>query len=186
VKPGRDPSPRQHRFENAPVSDPQIIATVVLVALLLAWAVFSAWRQVQTLRTLPDAENLPPEDLRYLRRQAWLRLVNSGLMVALAVLLALSFYVEKPAQALIDEGNAARERGEEPEDTAEHRLFVKYYGAYWISVLLLLLGMVSIALHDMLAIRRFGRRHYRKIQEDRRAMIARQVARLRRDRNGHN
>src|SRR5262249_46207062 len=123
---------------------------------------------------------------RYLRNQAWLRLANSGLMVALAVLLALSFLVEKPAQALIDEGDAAIARGEEPDNSPEHRLFVKYYGAFWLSVLLLLLGMVGIALYDMLAIRRFGQRHYRKIQEDRRAMIARQVARLRRDRNGHN
>jgi hypothetical protein len=167
------------------VSSPQIISTAVLVALLLAWAGFSAWRQVQTLRALPDAENLPPEDLRYLRNQAWLRLTSSGLMVALAALLALSYFVENPAQALIDEGTAARERGEEPDNTPEHRLFVKYYGAYWITVLLVLLGMVGTALYDMLAIRRFGQRHYRKIQEDRRAMIARQVARMRRDRNGH-
>jgi hypothetical protein len=198
------------------VSDPQIISTIVLVVLLLAWAGYSGWRQVQTLRALPAAENLPPDDLRYLRSQAWLRLTSSGLMVALATLLALSFFVEKPAQALIDENNARREqqskayatiilqnqpiaaaacssyflalpeRGEEAEDTPEHRRFVKFYGAYWISVLLLLLGMVGIALYDMLAIRRFGQRHYRKIQEDRRAMIARQVARMRRDRNGHN
>jgi hypothetical protein len=184
VNPRPRSPPRQHRFESAPVIPWPII--VILVTLLLGWAGYSAWRQVQTLRALPDAENLPPEDLRYMRNQAWLRLTGSGLMVTLAALLALSFIVEKPAQALLDEGDAARARGEEPADTPEHRLLLKYDLAYWIVVLLVMLGMVGIALADMMGIRRFGQRHYRKIQEDRRAMIARQVARLRRDRNGHN
>ena len=43
---------------------------------------------------------------------------------------------------------------------------------------------MSEAFYDMMAIHRFGRRHFRKIQDDRRAMIARQVERLRQERNG--
>src|SRR5262249_14502331 len=116
-------------FESAPVIPWPII--VILGALLLGWAGYSAWRQVQTLRALRAAENLPPEDRRYMRNQAWLRLGGCGLMVALAALLALSFIVEKPAQALLEEGDAARARGEEPEATPEHRLLLKYDLAFW-------------------------------------------------------
>ena len=56
----------------------------------------------------------------------------------------------------------------------------------WAAVFcLVLLTLVCLAFFDLFAIRRFGRRHYRQIQDDRRAMIERQVALLRTQRNGH-
>jgi uncharacterized membrane protein len=160
----------------------QICFTVLLSALLLVVGGYYAWRQLQCLRGLRADETLPPEDRRYVHRQAWRRLICSGLMVALAAMLAGSLFFEAQAEEL------AQQRAANPDaelDPAQ-RQFGKQYGYYWITALLLLLGMVSLALYDFLAIRRFGQQQYRKIQEDRRAMIESQVARLRQQRNGHN
>src|SRR5262249_29647064 len=67
----------------------------------------------------------------------------------------------------------------------EDKLFIFFYTGYWIAALLVLLGVVGLAFWDLVAIRRYGRRQFQKLQADRRAMIERQAARLRGQRNGH-
>jgi hypothetical protein len=163
----------------------QIVVTVVLIALLGGLAGYFAWRQIQTLRDLREDDNLPSEDRRYFRRQAWRRLVGCGLMMLLLGLFGGTFFFEGAVAQFAEERQAAREQGPEPEFSPEQRLLMKFYGGYWIAILLLVLGLVGIAFVDLLAIRRYGQRHFRKLQEDRRAMIERQVARLRQERNGH-
>jgi uncharacterized membrane protein YbhN (UPF0104 family) len=169
----------------APVSIPQLLFTVALIVVLLGLGGYYAWRQVKTLRGAAGADNLPPEDRRYLRYQAWRRLASCALMVVFAGLLAGTFFLEDRAQQLAERTEAARQRGDEQPLPAEEKPFVRFYAGYWIAALLVLLGIVSLALYDVIAIRRFGRRQFRKLQDDRRAMIARQVARLRGERNGH-
>ena len=55
----------------------QILFTSLLILVLVGLAAYYAWRQVQALRGLRHAENLPPEDRRYVRNQAWRRLACS-------------------------------------------------------------------------------------------------------------
>jgi len=167
------------------VTDTQILFTALLVGILVSVAAVYAWHQVAVLRTLPPPGTLPQEDRLYLRNQAWRRLVCSGLMVVLAGLLVASFFVEPQGQQLVNEGEAARARNEQAVFSPEQKDIFRRYTWFWISALLVLLLMMGIALYEVIAIRRFGWRHFRKLQEDRRAMIARQVARLRQERNGH-
>jgi hypothetical protein len=167
------------------VSYHQIVATLLLIVVLAGLALYYAWRQVQTLRELRHDDNLPPEDRSYLRNQAWRRLVSSALMVVFAALLAGSFRFEWPLQDLVNQGEEAAARNEHPELDPGQKQLVRFAGFYWVAALLVLLGLVGLALFDILAIRRFGQRHFRRIQADRRAMIERQAARLRERRNGH-
>jgi uncharacterized membrane protein YfcA len=167
------------------VSTTQILSTVLLIVVLAGLAGYYAWRQVQTLRGLRQAENLPPEDRSYLRNQAWRRLACSALMVVFAGLLAGSFWVEPPAQALVDFGEEAQARNERPDLDPGQKHFFRLYTLYWVAALLVLLAMMGTALVDIMAIRRYGQRHFRKLQADRRAMIERQAARLRGGRNGN-
>jgi hypothetical protein len=159
---------------------------VVLIVLLGGLAGYFAWRQLQTLRGVARNDNLPAEDRKYFRRQAWRRLVGCGLMLALLALMGGSFFIEGKAEQVAAEKKAARDRGEAGDLDPEQRLFMKFYGGYWIVILLFVIGLVAIAFADLVSIRRYGQRHYRKLQEDRRAMIERQVIRLRQERNGHN
>ena len=163
---------------------PQVVFGVLLVAGLLALAVVVGWRQVRALRRLRGNTTLPPDDLRYERGKAWRRLLSSVLTLVLAGLLAGALvYLEGPAQHLADERAAAGEAGEEL--PSELKPFARLYGYTWLMVLLVLMAWVVLAGVDLWATRRWGLRQQRKLQADRRAMIERQAARLRRERNGH-
>jgi hypothetical protein len=44
-----------------------------------------------------------------------------------------------------NELKAARDRGEQPEPDPDQRLLMKFYGGYWIVILLCVMGLVAIA-----------------------------------------
>ncbi len=65
----------------------ELVFGSVLVVVLLSLAGYYGWRQVRTLRSLKSPDDRSAEERRFVRRQAWLRLVGSGLMVIFAGLL---------------------------------------------------------------------------------------------------
>ena len=157
----------------------------VLVIVLLILAGYYGWRQVRTLRSLKAPDERSEEERRFLRGQAWRRLVGSGLMVIFAGLLVGSVAFNASLRRLSDRDGEARRNNEERTLDPEEWEFAHTYAVYWIVCLLVLLAILATATLDLLAIRRFGRRQISQIQSDRRAMIEREVARMRRDRNGH-
>ena len=163
----------------------QVVFGVTLVVVLVAMAGYFAWRQGRTLQSLRDTPDMPAEERRYLRNQAWRRLVCSGLMVVLAILLAAHFSLEGPVNELVAKGEANRAAGEKRPLDANEKQFVDFYRNFWALVLLVLLAIICLAAVDYFAIRRFGKHQYRKIQADRRAMIEGELTRLRSQRNGH-
>ena len=163
----------------------QIVFGVVLIIVLLAMAGFFAWRQAKTLRGLQLAVEQDEEERRYLRNQAWRRLLCSGLMVVLAVLLAASFFLEDAANKLVREGETNQQQGIKRPLQEEEQRFLNLYQQFWGVACLVLFLIIVIAGLDYMAIRRYGRRQYRQIQADRRAMIESELARIRSQRNGH-
>jgi hypothetical protein len=156
----------------------------ILVAVLLALAGYFTWAQVRTFRRLRVVSDMPSEERGYQRRQAWRRLIGCGLMVVFAGLLVGSFWLEKPAQELIEQREAAADGGEPPDFTPAQRDFARLFGWYWITLLIVLLAILAVAAVDLLATRSYGLRQFRQLQADRRAMIEHQAARLRHQRNG--
>jgi hypothetical protein len=153
------------------------VCGVLLVAVLTVLAGFYSWRQVFMLRRLRGPHGLSDEEARWRRGQAWRRLCGSALMLALAALLAWAVLVAgERAQSLADQGPVA--------DTPEAHHFFRLYTAVWILFLILLLGLVIRAAVDVWFTRRFSLRQQRKILAERRAMLEREVARLRERRNG--
>jgi hypothetical protein len=163
----------------------QIAFTSLLIVVLLALAGFTVWREWLTWRRSERKIDLSPEDRLYVRWQVRRRLACAALMVLLAGLLALSFILEGPANQLVAQGEAARARGEWAPLDPEQERFFHLWGGFWIVALLVLLAIIILAGLDFLAIRRYGQRHMRQIQADRRAMIENQIARVRSQRNGH-
>jgi hypothetical protein len=163
----------------------QIVFGALLVAALVFLAVFYGWRQVLALRGQRHEEDPTSDEAVYQRRRAWLRLVNSVLMLVLAVLLAgMLIGFENQAQQLADERDAIPQDQKQPL-TQEQLSFVHAYSRLWIGFLLVLLTVIVVAAVDAWSTRAFGLRQYRKLQADRRDMIERQVIRLRQERNGH-
>jgi uncharacterized membrane protein YbhN (UPF0104 family) len=161
---------------------PQIVSGALLVAMLLFVALYYGWRQVRALRDLGGKPNLPAEEMRYERGTAYRRLFSSVLMLVLAGLLsALLVYLENPTQRVIDRRDA---EGAPAPLTPQEKDTTRVWGWTWIAFLLVLLAVVLLAAIDLLATRRYGLKQYRKLQADRRAMLERQVGRMRRERNG--
>jgi hypothetical protein len=152
----------------------------LLVLALLGVAGYFSWQQVQSLRALPRLVGLQPEDRRYLRNLAIRRITGCLCLVGIAVLIGAAFVsgLEARVQEISDQRGALPE-GPKPALNEEQGAAVRLYAAYAVSLLLLLLGVVFLAAVDVWAIRRYGIRHYRRIQGDRRAMMERQLRQLR-------
>lgn len=156
----------------------QIVSGGLLVGALTALAGIFAWRQVLLLRRLRGPHGLSDEETRWRRGQAWRRLIGCGLMLGLAALLAAALlYLENPALHITAQGP--------PADTPDNRQFLRVYLVIWIVILLLVLAVVLLAAVDIWSTRRFSLRQQRKILDDRRAMLEREVARYRQERNGN-
>jgi hypothetical protein len=168
------------------VVTPQNAFGFLLVAILVGLAGYYGWRQVQTLRGLKHSQD-PAEDRWYFRNQAWRRLVGCALMVCLALLLAGWFVLglEDLTNQLVQQGHEAAATEEKPQMNPQQRRVLYVSGLYMVFTLLVCCAIVCTVALDVWAIRRYGLRHLRQIQEDRRAMIERQAARLRSERNGH-
>jgi hypothetical protein len=163
----------------------QTVFGVALVVVLLFLAFFYSWRQVRALRRLRSTD-LPAAETRFVRQQAWRRLVGCMLMLVLAAMLSGALvYLEGKAQSMADARAAQRAQGESPPFTDEEKDFLHLWGGAWIAILIILMIIIFLAGLDLWSTHRFGIREHRKIMADRRAMIERQVARLRRERNGH-
>ncbi len=175
-----------HLWITAPVSPTtsQYVFGILLIVILVSMGSFFAWRQGRTLVGLKSRNDLTPEDRRFTRNQAWRRLVCSVLLVILAGLLAAHFSLEGRANKLVALGEANAERGEKRELTPEEKEFFNLYSNYWLVTLLVLLSVITLAGVDLVALRRYGRRHYQQIQADRREMIRDELARLKSRHNG--
>jgi fucose permease len=153
----------------------QILFGVGLVLVLLFVAGFVAYRQVLLLRGLGLAGGAATDEVKHLRHRAWRRLVSCGLMAILAILLFVALvFLEVPAWKY------AFER-QEGEDSAA-RDFFRFYGWYWLGFLCILLLLLFLAGVDLWAVRRYGRRQMRRLQDEQRALLAEQAALLRRQR----
>ena len=161
----------------------------LLVLLSLGVAGFFARQQVLTLRGIKRRGNLPPDDVRYYRRRAWRRLFSCALLVAVAVLLSAWYLTgwDVRVDELGDQVKAQQQAGQrqlQPEQEQAGR----FYAAYIVTIVLLLLLVLLLAVLDMWATWRYGVRNFRRLRDDRQAMLDRQLAELRRerglDRNG--
>ncbi len=165
----------------------QLICVAVAIVVLLGLSFGFGWRQLAVLRRLREGPELPADDARQLRRQAQRRLVSCGLLALLALLLAgAQLFLEERADVWIAQQKDQAPEGEPVEPTPEQRDFFRVYGVYWIVLLVVLLAVVVLAGIDLWETRGRGLRERRKLLDDQRVMLQRQVTRLRRERDGPN
>ena len=163
----------------------ELVFGILIVVVTAALGAYYAWRQWQMLRRLRGDPALADDERQFLRNQAWRRLAGAVLMLLFAGLFVGVFFLEDPASRLQQTGENLVANNERREFNESERHFMHFYGGYVIVLLLLVLGFITIAGYEIFAIRRYSVRQMRRIQDERRAMIASETARMRRERNGH-
>jgi NADH:ubiquinone oxidoreductase subunit 5 (subunit L)/multisubunit Na+/H+ antiporter MnhA subunit len=147
-----------------------------LVTFTLGATLFFGVRQLRLLLKTPTTE-----EHHVLRRSAMRRLVVSVLLAACAILIAVPYFTglaDEVARIGLDRG-----LGVPPRDMTEDELHVaRTYLAFWIAVAALIMTAVTIIAIDMVVIRRYWAASYQRLKDDRSAMMARQLDRLRAER----
>jgi hypothetical protein len=166
----------------------QLIFVALAIPVLLGVSFFFAWRQFVELRRLRDGPPLPAAEMRQQRGQIYRRLVTCGLLTLLAFLLAgAQLFLEEGADKLIAEQKAqAQAQGTEPDLTPEQQHFARIYAVYWMVCLVILMAVVGLAGLDLWQTRRRGLRERRKLLDDQRGMLRREITRLRQERDERN
>lgn len=150
----------------------------VMAVLLVALALWFAFRQNRVLRKLREEPHLSPEDQQYYRRSVWRRWLGCALLIVLAVMIAGLF-----GMGILDELDrlrdlGARAREQQLELKPEEQDFLRFGINYVMILLLVLVLTLVVAVVDLMAIRRYGMRHRRRLREDRQAMLERQLPQL--------
>jgi len=148
-------------------------AAFCLSALLAGIAVVSLRYQVRNWRRL-RSESLASDDRRYLRGVAQRRTLNAVLLLVLAGMLA-GAYLSGGQQEL---NRIAGLPAQDPpgEQTPEDKEFVKSWAIYWIVFLVLLFFVIVIAAADYTATSLYARQQLRRIRDEQRTLLERDLA----------
>jgi hypothetical protein len=148
-------------------------AALFLSALLAGIAVVSLRHQVRTWRRL-RTDTLASDDRRYLRGVAQRRSLNAVLMLALAGMLAGAYL--SGGQQEFNRIAGLKDADPPGKPTAEDTEFVKSWAIYWIVVLGLLFFVLVLAVADYVAVGLYGRQQYRRIRNEQRDLLERDLA----------
>lgn len=144
-----------------------------LAAVLVFVAVFFGLRQRTTLAQVRRDPEMTADDRAYYLKQARRRLLCSVLLIVVAGLLVGWFFVDDVSMRELPPG---QEPSQEDKDAA------RFIALYWIVLLCVLMGILLLASFDLIATARFGMRRVRQLEQERRAALEMEAARLRRRR----
>ena len=157
----------------------ELSSIIALAGLLVGITVAFALQQRSTMAMLRYDTALSREDRRYWLGRVVRRLFGSLMLLVFAGMLVGWIFLWPSLEAL----RPAEPVDEMPENVKES---LRFLTGYWI-VAMLVFGMALLAaVLDALATMRYGARHRRLLENDRRQALAEEVARLQRDRHGLN
>jgi uncharacterized membrane protein YjgN (DUF898 family) len=154
----------------------ETILAAALVIFTVGVAAVFGWRQFRQLRRAnPSADSA---DRQFTIRSSRRRLVIS-VMLAIVGLLIGATYLTGLDRSVLAIGDQLDNAAERPPLTDAQLRVVRIYGAMWIGILVLLLGIVIGVGIDLYSMRRHFRQSHNRILADRRAMMERQLALMR-------
>lgn len=145
-----------------------ITAVLVIIALITGSNAMLLLRRVRYGPVLASTERF------YLRNRAYRRLLNSGLMMLLGAFLASGsiFGLHSEFERIMP-----RDRVIPVEERPEaDKIFLRWWAIYWISVLVSVALIAFIAFLDLLATNRFANGEIRRLREENRSILERDLA----------
>jgi hypothetical protein len=164
-----------HVFRRGPI---MFIAALIFGGLLVVLGFASMRRQVINLRTLRAEPHVPSDDRSYLRKRAKRRLVTSFFICVLGGMLAGAFLsgLEGRVDQVLGRNKPVVANGEKPQMTEEERENIRIWAIFWLSAMVLVFVVISLAIVDIVATRRYGWQQLRRIQIENRAILERDLA----------
>ena len=157
----------------------ELFAIIALAGLLVVIAVYFALQQRGTLAMLRHDPEMSRDDRRYWLRRAVRRVFGSAMLLLFAMMLVGWIFLWPSLDAL----RPPEPMDEMPENVKET---LRLLTGYWI-VAMFVFGLALLAaVFDALATMRYGARHRRLLENDRRAALQAEVEKLQRDRHGLN
>lgn len=144
------------------------IWAAILVTLTLGVALAFGYRQYRAIRR--NTGTALSEDRTVLRESARRRLLVS-VMIGLCGVLIAGPYLTGLADRVVNDGQ---------------RQDAREYFLWWAAVMVLLVISLAVIGYDITVVRRHWRKSLQRLNDDRRAMMQRQLARLRAERGGSN
>lgn len=161
---------------------PEFILGCLLAAVLVGLAVYFARAQFKSLASLRGQPALAIDDRLYLRKQAIRRLLCCFLMVVFAGMLAGWFFLEERLSRPLNEEELELRAKARPQELVHHRgkeQTLRIITVYWAAALMVLFAMLFLAAIDLMATARFGFRHHRQLEAEKKAILEDEVARWR-------
>jgi hypothetical protein len=144
---------------------------ILLACVLVFVAVFFGMRQRRTLALVRFDDEMSDTDRGYLTRQVRRRLICSALLLVFAGLLVGWLFMRERVVGFVPEP------GEPITEEAKDQLrFVIYY---WIGALFVLMAILVLASWDFVATARYGFARQKQLEQERRAMMEMEAAKLR-------
>lgn len=158
--------------------NPEARSGLLLAAGLVLLGAVTGWFQVRGLRRLRARTHVPSDEFGYLRGRYRRRLLT-GVLLAIAGGMIGGAYLagmEAKVEELGEKQPAAEPDAPKPKLTPDQKALLRFWGAYWIGVVLLVFAILGLALADALATRRYAMGQYRVIREDHETKLRRDLA----------
>ena len=147
-----------------------MVVGLIFATLLVVLGAGAGLRQFVTLARVRTQPYMADEDRLYFRGQARRRMLASGLLVVIGVMIAFHYLSGMDARL-----NAIPEGDKSDAD----KEFTRQVGYYWIAVILLLGVVVFVAVLDFIATRKYWMARYKEIKADHESKLQRDLAVLR-------
>ncbi len=160
--------------------DPATRNALIVAVPLMLLGFISGYMQMSGLRDLNARIHVPSDELNFLRRRHRRRLFAGVLMLIIGGLITFTFLsgTESRASAIAEANSAkpALAEGEARVIPEEDKAFVRYYTAYWIAVISLVFVLLSVAMWDGWASRRYWMTVYRRLRDEHNTQLRRDLA----------
>lgn len=157
---------------------PEAQSGLVLAAVLVLLGGVTGWFQVRGLGRLRARQHVPSDEFAYLRARHRRRLLTAVLLVVVGGMIGGAYLagLEARVNELGEKKPDPDPDAPKPQLTDDQKALLRFWGGYWIVVVLLVFGILGLALADALATRRYALGQYHIIREDHEAKLRRDLA----------
>ena len=159
--------------------NPESRSGLILAAVLVLLGAVTGWFQLRGLRQLRGRTHVPSDEFAYLRSRHRRRLLTGVLLAVVGGMIGGAYLAGMEAK--VDELGekkpaAADPDAPKPKLTADDKALLRFWGGYWIVVVILVFVILGLALTDALSTRRSALGQYHIIREDHQAKLRRDLA----------